>query len=318
MSFPFSKQVSKQVIPTLLSIVAVAAMVAAGFLLFNSRDQLAPAEADVDFPSFVSYDDSDFDEDEVDLDWNELAQSEDWEVLEPLDDLGANDENDEIAEIAINDEITESEVIPPDLLPIDDSIPYDATSNQRPGQSSRASQGRGNATLIVVTNFHYATVTVNGEDYPAYSDDGENRGMRLQSGQPHDVVVQYQGAEKLYRITLQPGERRMLMVELSGFRAQNAPAPQPTPPRERTPTREEPEQEEEFAEGQGRITVYSRPRGQILVGERDMRQETPGTVDVDAGRHEVQVRYEDGEISETKVVRVREGSRIKLFFRQND
>ncbi len=64
------------------------------------------------------------------------------------------------------------------------------------------------------------------------------------------------------------------------------------------------------------MTVYGKPRGSIMVDGSDKGKQTPNTVDVEQGRHETQVKYEDGEVSEKKIVRVRKGSRIKLFFRQ--
>ncbi|MFU8802289.1 MAG: PEGA domain-containing protein, partial [Bradymonadaceae bacterium] len=86
--------------------------------------------------------------------------------------------------------------------------------------------------------------------------------------------------------------------------------PTPAPPTSSVKQKDAP------ADGLGRITVYSRPRGNVFIGGDDKGQATPGTIEVESGRHDVQVRYEDGEMSEKKVVRVREGSRIKLFFRQ--
>ena len=53
-----------------------------------------------------------------------------------------------------------------------------------------------------------------------------------------------------------------------------------------------------------------------MVDGNKTSEKTPGTVEVENGRHEVQVEYESGDISEKKIVRVREGSRIKLFFRE--
>ena len=37
--------------------------------------------------------------------------------------------------------------------------------------------------------------------------------------------------------------------------------------------------------------------------------------DLDVGRHEVQVKWEDGRMSEVKTIRIRKGSKLKLFFR---
>lgn len=194
-------------------------------------------------------------------------------------------------------------------------LPKPSVDQSRAGQSAATNTRKGDSTLVVITNFTRATVTINDETYPTYSDDGQNRGLRLPSGQEHEVRVRFGDSEKLYRVRLNPGERRLLMVELTGMRPAGAAPQKPRPePRRRTETAEE----EPAGDGTGQITVYSRPRGTIIVGGRDSGEETPGSVDIEEGRHDVQVRYQDGQISETKVVRVREGSRIKLFFRQSD
>lgn len=197
------------------------------------------------------------------------------------------------------------------LTPIAEERSAEAPAPLEVGQQQRRLRP---AHLTVITDFSKAQVTVNGLPYPAYSEDGENEGMVLPAGGPHRVVVDYSGNQRVYEIALRPNEARMLMVELTNYNgapvASNSAAAPPKP-------QEKPE-EPEAEDGQGRITVYSRPRGAVLVNGSDRGQQTPGTVDVEAGRHEVQVRYEDGEVSEKKVVRVREGSRIKLFFRQSN
>jgi hypothetical protein len=170
------------------------------------------------------------------------------------------------------------------------------------------------AGLIVVTNFDKADVTVNGLAYPEYTEDGEE-GMTLPAGGPYAVRVTYDGKAKDYTLSLRPYETRYLIVELSGFKGTGAPAPAPTPAKPE-PEREKPQDEVSEDETGGRVTVYSKPRGQIIVDGTDQSKRAPNTVDVEVGRHEVQVRYDDGEVSEKKVVRVRKGSRIKLFFRQ--
>lgn len=198
-----------------------------------------------------------------------------------------------------------------DPLPEDRQAEMESPAPLEVGQQRRRLRP---AHLTVITDFSKAQVTVNGMPYPAYSEDGENEGIVLPAGGPHRVVVDYSGNQRVYEIALRPNEARMLMVELTNYNgapvASNSAAAPPKP-------QEKPE-EPEAEDGQGRITVYSRPRGAVLVNGSDRGQQTPGTVDVEAGRHEVQVRYEDGEVSEKKVVRVREGSRIKLFFRQSN
>lgn len=170
------------------------------------------------------------------------------------------------------------------------------------------------AVLQIVTNFEKAEVTVNGLPYPQYLAPGEPEGMTLPAGGPYDVRVTYDGKTKAYRLNLRPNETRLLMVELTGFQGGgNAP-----PPRKNSPSKEEPEEKAEEKgdeEEQGKVTVYSKPSGTIIIGGNKTGEKTPGTVDIENGRHEVQVEYDHGEMSEKKIIRVRQGSRIKLFFR---
>jgi hypothetical protein len=191
----------------------------------------------------------------------------------------------------------------------------------QPGQS-RSDKRRDwkPAVLEVVTNFEKAEVTVNGMPYPAYLEDGQEPGMLLPAGGPHTVEVTYAGNTKTYTVHLRPNETRLLMVELSGFNGGNARASTRRPSPRPKPKRQEPQQDEEDEDEdkEGRVTVYSKPKGKIMVDGNENGESTPSTVNVEPGRHELQVAFDDGEISEKKIVRVREGSRIKLFFRQKD
>jgi len=172
------------------------------------------------------------------------------------------------------------------------------------------------ALLVLVTNFDKADITVNGLPYPEYFEDPEDEGMLLPAGGPYDVRVSYDGKTKEYDISLRPYEARYLVVELTGFKGSTAPAPARPAVAKPTPKKEEPKEEKKEDEGSGKVTVYSKPRGDIMLDGKDAGKRTPNTIDAEEGRHEVQVRYESGEVSEPKIVRVRKGSRIKLFFRE--
>ncbi len=306
---------AKRFVPVIFCALAVLALTAAGYLLFDARDQLTASDDEAEFVSYAAtpqarsqapVDDGDLDDerddeqpDEVDdpiawsdVDWSELADDERWEVLQPAEEnrqpSRQHDEEDEV----------------------DSAIP---SSTAQPGSTPAPGQPTGR--LIVVTNFSRADVVVNGHAYPSYSSDGQNRGMELVANEMHEVFVEFDGHERLYEVTLAPGEQRLLMVELTGMG--DRPAPQ-TERRRRRARSDDDNDEEEADEEMGRVTVYSRPRGGIYVGNEDTGEQTPGTVEVEAGRHEVQVEYREGEMSETKTVRVREGSRVKLFFREDD
>ncbi|MGM0557562.1 MAG: PEGA domain-containing protein [Myxococcota bacterium] len=189
----------------------------------------------------------------------------------------------------------------------------------RPGQS-RSDKKREHwhsAVLQIVTNFEKADVTVNGLPYPEYTPDGQEEGMVLPAGGPHIVEVTYDGKTKTYQVHLRARETRILMVELSGLQGSTGGARAKA--RSTQQKRPEPKKEEED-EGKesGRVTVYSKPNGTVLVDGSQTDEKTPGTVEVEPGRHDIQVKFDNGDVSEKKIIRVRKGSRIKLFFRQRD
>ncbi|MFW5965994.1 MAG: PEGA domain-containing protein [Persicimonas sp.] len=170
------------------------------------------------------------------------------------------------------------------------------------------------AYLEIVTNFSKATVKINGMEYPAYVEDGQEPGVVLPAGGPHQIEVEYDGKSKSYEVYLDPHESRVLMLELSGLKeGSGGKKKRPSPAR----ARRKKQDDDDDGKEQGRITVYSKPKGQVVLDGKKTGDKTPGTIDVDAGRHEVQVEFDDGKTSEEKVARVREGSRIKLFFRDD-
>ncbi len=175
------------------------------------------------------------------------------------------------------------------------------------------------ANLIVVANFDVTDVTVNGLPYPEYFEDKDEQGMVLPAGGPYDVKIVYSGKVKSHTLSFKPYETRYLVAEIPGYAGVSAPPSTPPPAKPQAAAKAEEKKEEaqeEKNEEAGRITVYAKPRGDILLDGKEAGQRTPNTIESPDGRHEVQVRYEDGEVSEKKVVRVRKGSRIKLFFRQ--
>lgn len=75
---------------------------------------------------------------------------------------------------------------------------------------------------------------------------------------------------------------------------------------------------EECAETDGRVTVYSKPAATIITNGVARNAKTPGTVCLPAGQNEIAVRFLDGRESDIKIVGVQEGTRVKVFYRQQD
>jgi hypothetical protein len=210
---------------------------------------------------------------------------------------------------------------PTDPTPVVSEVDTDETNVEiiRPGQSSADKKKRekwDSAVLQIVTNFEKADVTVNGLPYPEYTPEGEEEGLVLPAGGPHIIEVTYDGKTKTYQVHLRANETRILMVELSGLRGSTGGA-RPQTRGNPNPKRREAKEEKEKDE-KGRVTVYSKPNGTVLVDGSQTNEKTPGTVEVEPGRHDIQVKFDNGDVSEKKIIRVRKGSRIKLFFRQRD
>lgn len=170
------------------------------------------------------------------------------------------------------------------------------------------------ARLVIITNFDRATVTVNGKPYPSYVLEGDEEGMVLPAGGPYQVEVRFDGKVHGYTISLRPNEVRYMVLDLSGLKGGTSTASLPSPSAPVPDAPKPPDDSKE--EGDGKVTAYAKPRGSIIVDGKDTGKMAPNSVDLEAGRHEIQVKYENGELSEKKIVRVRKGSSIKLFFRQ--
>lgn len=181
-------------------------------------------------------------------------------------------------------------------------------------QARRGSAAIRHGWVQVYTN-HAAQVTIDGTPYPKRSD----HGMKITAGERHEVVVRLGDKEKSYVVVVRPRELRTLMVDLSGYQTPPTPA---APAVSRSPVATSaaaaPAEEEKEEEGdeKGKLTVYSKPKGEVYVDGSPLGATTPMiNRELELGRHEVQVRWENGEMSEVKTIRIRKGSKLKLFFR---
>ena len=298
----------KSKLPVILTLTAVAAIVAVTLTVWATRDDSKPAAPQPEEEhTFVA---ADIPEPEV----QEPTPSKEEPVAkeQPAEEDVAEELPDETMELAWEIE---------DLREQSGDSSLEELERQDKKQGSKRSKKKKQKTLkpavlVVVTNFDQADITVNGLAYPEYYEDPKDNGMLLPAGGPYTVVVTYGANTKTYTLSLRPYETRYLVVELSGFKGAATPPPaKPTPAPAKPLVKEEEPKKEESSE-EGRVTVYAKPRGDIMLDGKDMGKKTPNTIEAPAGRHEVQVKYEDGEISEKKIVRIRKGSRIKLFFRQ--
>lgn len=228
----------------------------------------------------------------------------------PSVEPGQSGDEEEVAEDADEEP---AEQVP---APVPDPPKVKTAPKSPPRQPAKQRQFKA-SVLQIVTNFDKADVTVNGLKYPEYFEPGQPEGMVLPAGGPYTVLVKFDGKTKEYRLNLRPYETRLLLVELSGYQDGAPPAPAPAKKvQQKKEQKKEAPQKKADNKAPGRITVYSKPGGTVIVDGNATGEKTPGTVELENGRHEVQVQYESGGISEKKIVRVRTGSRIKLFFRE--
>lgn len=278
--------ISIAVVTLLVAIVALGATIAITLQRSEDAQPVPPAE-------FVAVGD-------------DVAPGQDTQKSKP-------DDSAESEEPADKDDAPEPEADSPEPDPPKKTETQKKAPAKRPPRSADREEWKS-SVLQIVTNFDRANVTVNGLDYPEYYEPGQPQGMVLPAGGPYDVEVEFGENVKHYRLHLRPYETRLLFVELSGFNSSSPPPRRPPPKKKETKKQEKKEDDKE--KSPGKITVYSKPPGVVIVDGDKKGEKTPGSVELDNGRHEVQVQYESGSMSEKKIVRVRTGSRIKLFFRE--
>ncbi len=201
------------------------------------------------------------------------------------------------------------------LEPVVKKTPNTKKAAEKKAVSKKKQKTLRPAVIQIITNFEEADATVNGIPYPEYVPQGEEPGMILPAGGPYAVEVTGANARS-YEIYLKPNETRLLFVSNTGGSVAK-PKKKVTKKPEKKEKKKEEEKKADEKKSPGKVTIYGKPPGTILVDGVSTGEKTPGTIEMKNGRHEVQIKYdESGEISEKKIVRVRDNSKIKLFFRE--
>jgi hypothetical protein len=163
-----------------------------------------------------------------------------------------------------------------------------------------------------------AQITVDDKPYPRRSE----YGVQVTAGERHEVKVKVGDKEKKYVVAVRPREVHTLLVDLTGWQSPPGAGEAPPPITSPAATTDEPAEpvEEEATEGEeGKLTVYSKPKGEVYVDGAAIGATTPMiNRELELGRHEIQVKWETGQMSEVKTIRVRKGSKLKLFFRDRN
>jgi len=180
-------------------------------------------------------------------------------------------------------------------------------AQQSPTTESKSLQGPV-GWIQIFTNYD-AVVTVDGQPYPKRADNG----MKVTANETHAVHVKMGDKEKNYTVVVEARELRTLLVDLSGYQTPPSPATAKSSGGKSTSKAKEAKEE---SDDTGKLTVYSKPKGDVYVDSTALGASTPMiNRELDIGRHEVQVKWESGDMSEVKTIRIRKGSKLKLFFR---
>lgn len=171
----------------------------------------------------------------------------------------------------------------------------------------------GYARLLVITNFENTEVQINNVSYPYEWIFAERQGVLLPANSPFMLTVSVSPEQvRRFRLNLDEGETRVIVVDIEhmGEIVRRAPEEEDEP-------EEEEEEDEEEGDATGYLGVSSSPRGIVYVDGENTGRRTPARrIEVDPGRHRVQVFYEDEEeMSETKYVLIRSGTNTNVFFR---
>lgn len=185
-------------------------------------------------------------------------------------------------------------------------------------QSSRVEIPDGYAHLVVITNFDNTEVSINGVSYPYEWIYGQTQGVLVPADRFYEVIVATSPTQRrTYRFTLESGETRVLVSDVTNI-GEAAPPPVAAPaPVDEAPAEQPSEEAQEEAATIGYLGVSSSPRGVVHVDGSDTGQRTPARrIELEPGRHEVTVFYdEEGVMSEVKHVLIRTGVNTNVFFR---
>ena len=199
---------------------------------------------------------------------------------------------------------------PLDFAPTGDSAQEGASGLRQGRKGKKQAQRQSRHGWVRVYTTSEALVTIDGKPYPRRSE----YGAKVTANERHDIKVRLGEKEKTYVVLVRPRELKTFLVDLTGYQSPPAPdSPKVANPGLK-PTSSEKKDEE--SEEEGKLTVYSKPKGEVYVDGSAVGATTPMiNRELEIGRHEIQVKWETGVMSEVKTIRIRKGSKLKLFFR---
>ncbi|MBO4350827.1 MAG: PEGA domain-containing protein [Proteobacteria bacterium] len=159
--------------------------------------------------------------------------------------------------------------------------------------------------IFVQVNFSSHKIIVDGAEYPAYLAD---YGIEVTSNELHNVTVSNSaGAEKKYRLSVNPNETLMLYVDLGSSVA----------PKEEPPKKEEEKKEEKKDDAStGFVTITAETEAQIYIDGKLVASKTPlKKHEVNVGSHTIRVYFFDTrKFSKSREIYVGKGATMSLNF----
>lgn len=178
-------------------------------------------------------------------------------------------------------------------------------------RSSEPPIPEGYARLLVITNFENTEVQINNVSYPYEYIYADRQGVILPADLPIELRVSISEEKtRTFRFTLSPGEMRVVVADIKN-KGEVIAAPKAAEPSKKDTDDEEDESTTGF------LGVSSSPRGTVHIDDKSTGRKTPARrIELDPGRHRIQIDYGDGDMSETKYVLIRKGTNTNVFFRK--
>ncbi|MBQ9394328.1 MAG: PEGA domain-containing protein [Proteobacteria bacterium] len=174
--------------------------------------------------------------------------------------------------------------------------PTDVTSPDLRPVKVKADRPMGR--ILIQANFSSHRIKVDGAEYPPYLID---YGIEVTSNELHDVVVSNaSGAEKKYRLSVNPGETLMLYVDLGGHKSETKPA----------------NDNKKDEASTGFLTITAESEAQIYIDGKLVAAKTPlKKHEVPTGSHTVRVYFfEARKFSKSREIYVGKGATMNLNF----
>lgn len=169
----------------------------------------------------------------------------------------------------------------------------------------KVKENRAMGRILVQVNFSSHRIIVDGAEYPAYLAD---YGIEVTSNELHDVTVSNSaGAEKKYRLSVNPNETLMLYVDLGSTAAKKD---------NNSKKEEEKKDEKKDDASTGYVTITAESEAQIYIDGKLVASKTPlKKHEVNVGSHTIRVYFFDTrKFSKSREVYVGKGATMSLNF----